>query len=61
MAIDHLLFAAEGISSHDMEKGLSLAGRVHPKYQPVFEKLEQTDRAAVALYFLAPWFKEGCA
>ncbi len=33
-------------------KGLSLASRVHPKYRPVFEKMGEEDRAAVALYFL---------
>ena len=47
-----LLFAAEGLSEHDIDKGLSLAGRVHPKYTPVFDKLDESDRAAVALYFL---------
>jgi len=36
----------------DMEKGLSLARRVHPKYSPVFDKLCEADRAAVAFYFL---------
>jgi len=36
----------------DIGTGLSLAGRVHPKYRPVFDKLEDRDRAAVALYFL---------
>lgn len=36
----------------EMEMGLSLARRVHPKYSPVFEKLSEADRAAVALYFL---------
>jgi DNA repair photolyase len=36
----------------DIEKGLSLARRVHPKYRPVFEKLGDRDRASVALYFL---------
>ena len=33
---------------HDMDKGLSLARRVHPKYRPVFDKLSEADRAAVA-------------
>lgn len=33
-------------------KGLALAMRVHPKYRPVFEKMNATDRAAAALYFL---------
>jgi hypothetical protein len=36
----------------NLEKGLSLAQRVHPKYKPVFEKLDEPSRAAVALYFL---------
>lgn len=36
----------------DIEKGLSLARRVHPKYSPVFERLDERARAAVALYFL---------
>jgi len=36
----------------EINKGLSLAGRVHPKYRPVFEKMSEEDRAAVALYFL---------
>lgn len=36
----------------DTSKGLSLAARVHPKYQSVFDKLTETDRAAAALYFL---------
>ncbi len=44
--------ADEGLSKRDMEKGLSLAQRIHPKYRPVFEKLGEADRAAVALYFL---------
>ena len=35
-----------------IEKGLSLARRVHSKYSPVFEKLDERERAAVALYFL---------
>jgi hypothetical protein len=33
-------------------KGLSLASLVHPKYWPVFEKMDEEARAAVALYFL---------
>jgi len=37
---------------NDVERGLSLARRVDPKYQPVFEKLPKRDRAALALYFL---------
>jgi len=35
-----------------IETGLALAGRIHPKYAPVFEKLDERERAAVALYFL---------
>ncbi|HUT09600.1 MAG TPA: hypothetical protein VMY42_03820 [Thermoguttaceae bacterium] len=46
------MFAAENLPNSDVERGLSLAERVHPKYRPVFEKLSETDRAAVALYFL---------
>ena len=46
------MFAEEGLSDCDVEKGLLLAERVHPNYQPVFEKLSEADRAAVALYFL---------
>ena len=37
---------------HDIEKGLALASRVHPKYAPAFERLKESERAAVALYFL---------
>lgn len=36
----------------NLDQGLSLAARVHPKYAPVFEALDPRDRAAVALYFL---------
>jgi DNA repair photolyase len=36
----------------NIDRGLSLAQRVHPKYRPVFDKLTERDRAAVALYFL---------
>jgi hypothetical protein len=36
----------------NMDKGLSLARRVRPKYSPVFDKLSEANRAAVALYFL---------
>ena len=36
----------------DLELGLSLARYVNPKYQPVFEKLPDRDRAALAFYFL---------
>ena len=35
-----------------LENGLALAGRIHPKYASVFEKLDERERAAVALYFL---------
>jgi DNA repair photolyase len=37
---------------YDMELGLSLVSRVDPKYKPVFEKLPDCERAALALYFL---------
>lgn len=36
----------------DIDKGLSLARRLHPKYSPAFDKLIARDRAAAALYFL---------
>jgi tRNA A37 methylthiotransferase MiaB len=36
----------------DLELGLSFARRVNSKYQPVFEKLSDRDRAALAFYFL---------
>jgi len=52
MPTDRPVFAAEGLLDSAVKKGLSLAGRVHPKYQPVFEKFDEADRAAVALYFL---------
>jgi len=52
MERSRLLLAAEGLSERDLNKGLSLARRIHPKYRPVFDKLGETDRAAVALYFL---------
>lgn len=35
-----------------LDQGLALASRVNPKYQPVFERLPERERAAVALYFL---------
>ena len=35
-----------------IETGLALAQRIHPKYSPVFEKLDKLDHAGVALYFL---------
>src|SRR3989304_2836175 len=35
-----------------IDKGLLLARRINPKYSPVFDKLSERDRAAVALYFL---------
>ena len=46
------MFAVEGLPEDDMDKGLSLAQRIHPKYRPAFDKLSDSDRAAVALYFL---------
>ena len=36
----------------DVERGLSFASRVHSKYQPVFERMSERDRAALAFYFL---------
>jgi len=45
-------FTQEDVSGCNVNNGLSLAERVHPKYRPVFEKLSEADRAAVALYFL---------
>ncbi|MGA2035693.1 MAG: radical SAM protein [Thermoguttaceae bacterium] len=36
----------------NIDNGLSLARRLHPKYAPAFEKLSERDRAVVALYFL---------
>jgi DNA repair photolyase len=36
----------------DAQQGLALAGRVHPKYRPAFDKLTEREPAAVALYFL---------
>ena len=52
MHTSHFLCAEQCLSEHDVEKGLSLARRVHPKYSPAFDKLSVADRAAVALYFL---------
>ena len=52
MHIRRSMFVEELLSQDGMDKGLSLAQRVHPKYQPVFEKLSEADRAAMALYFL---------
>ncbi|MEN6407537.1 MAG: hypothetical protein ABFC77_13835 [Thermoguttaceae bacterium] len=52
MHIRRSMFIEELSSQDGMDKGLSLAKRVHPKHQPVFEKLSEGDRAAVALYFL---------
>jgi DNA repair photolyase len=46
------MFAEEGLTNCDVEKGLSLVQRIHPKYQPVFDGLSEVERAAVALYFL---------
>ena len=39
-------------SGIDVERGLSLASRVHRKYRPVFDELPERDRAALAFYFL---------
>lgn len=39
-------------SGIDVQRGLSLASRVHSKYRPVFEKLPDRDQAALAYYFL---------
>ena len=39
-------------SEIDVHGGLSLASRVHRKYRPVFDKLPDRERAALALYFL---------
>jgi len=36
----------------DIQRGLTLAARVHSKYAPVFDRLNERDRAALALYFL---------
>lgn len=36
----------------EIDRGLSLAQRVHQKYRSAFDKLSERDRAAVALYFL---------
>ena len=52
MHIRRSMFVEALLSQDDIDKGLSLAQRVHPKYRPVFEKLSEADRAAVALYFL---------
>jgi hypothetical protein len=52
MCTSRFPLADEGLSKRDMEKGLSLAQRIHLKYRPVFDKLSEADRAAVALYFL---------
>lgn len=52
MHIRRSMFAEDLLSQDSMDKGLSLAERVHPKYRPVFERLSEADRAAVALYFL---------
>ena len=52
MNTSRFMFAEEGYRERDVDKGLSLAQRVHPKYRPVFDKLPDRDRAALALYFL---------
>ena len=36
----------------DIDRGLSLASRVHRKYRPVFDGLPDRERAALAFYFL---------
>ena len=59
MRIRRSMFVEELLSQDGMDKGLSLAQRVHPKYRPVFEKLSEADRAAVALYFLPQSSKTG--
>jgi len=41
--------------------GLSLARRLHPKYSPAFDKLNERDRAAVAFYFLPHAVRAGAA
>ena len=46
------ILAGKDIAERNIDAGLSLAKRIHPKYQPVFEKLSEADRAGVALYFL---------
>ena len=52
MHIRYSMFAEELLSQEDMAMGLSLAKRIHPKYQPAFDKLSEADRAGMALYFL---------
>jgi DNA repair photolyase len=52
MHIPRSMFVGELPSQASINKGLSLAGHVHPKYRPVFDRLSEADRAAVALYFL---------
>ncbi|MBN2473312.1 MAG: hypothetical protein JXB62_01790 [Pirellulales bacterium] len=39
-------------SEIDVQRGLSLASRVHRKYRPVFDRLPDRERAALAFYFL---------
>jgi tRNA A37 methylthiotransferase MiaB len=53
MYTNRFMFAKESLSEHDVDKGLSLARRVHPKYSLVFDKICEPERAAVALYFLS--------
>lgn len=36
----------------DIDRGLSLAARAHRKYRPVFDRLPDRERAALAYYFL---------
>ncbi len=45
-------------SGIDVQRGLALTSRVHSKYRPVFEKLSDRDRAALAFYFLPHKFKK---
>jgi DNA repair photolyase len=52
MHADCFIFKQKDVLGHHADKGLSLAGRVHPKYRPAFDSLGERDRAAVALYFL---------
>ena len=42
----------QGFLIPDAARDLALARRVHPKYRPAFDTLNEHDQAAVALYFL---------
>jgi hypothetical protein len=42
----------ESRGANDIDRGLELARRVHPKYRPVFDELAERERAALAWYFL---------